>query len=118
MKLLIIGGTRFVGRAIAEAALAAGHELTLFHRGRTNPDLFPEAEHILADRNGGLEVLKGRQWTAVIDTSGYLPRFVEDSARILNLAVNITPLSLPFLSTMHRKPAQTKTPPWGSWRIP
>ena len=45
MKILVLGGTKFLGRAFAEAATAAGHELTLFTRGRTNPDLFPEAEH-------------------------------------------------------------------------
>ena len=51
MKLLVLGGTAFLGRAIAEHALARGDELTLFTRGRTNPDLFPEAEHLHGDRD-------------------------------------------------------------------
>ena len=50
MRLLVLGGTQFVGRAVAEAALERGHELTLFNRGRTNPGLFPDAEHLTGDR--------------------------------------------------------------------
>ena len=70
MRLLVLGGTKFLGRAIAERALVRGHELTLFTRGQTNPDLFPEAEHLHGDRDGGLAPLEGRRWDAVIDTSG------------------------------------------------
>lgn len=88
MDLLILGGTRFLGRAIVDAALAAGHHVTLFHRGQTNPDLFPELEHILGDRDGGLDRLNGRTWDAVIDTCGYVPRLVRDSATLLADHVN------------------------------
>jgi len=88
MKLLIIGGTRFLGRAIVEAALAAGHELTLFNRGQSNPDLYPQLEQLHGDRDGGLDVLRGRQWDAVIDTCGYVPRVVGQSARLLADAVD------------------------------
>ena len=71
MKLLILGGTRFLGRHIAEQALAAGHELTLLHRGRAGAGLFPQARHLLADRNGDLALLAGAgPWDAVIDTCG------------------------------------------------
>ena len=87
MRLLIIGGTAFLGRHISEQALARGVELTLFHRGQTNPDLFPEAEHVLGDRDGGLEPLRGRQFDAVIDTSGYVPRVVRESAELLEPSV-------------------------------
>jgi 2'-hydroxyisoflavone reductase len=73
----------FLGRAVAEAALARGHELTLFTRGRTNPELFPEAEHLHGDRDGGLAPLAGRRWDVVIDTSGYVPRVVRESAELL-----------------------------------
>nr|MBA3717250.1 NAD-dependent epimerase/dehydratase family protein [Actinomycetota bacterium] len=59
MRLLIIGGTRFLGRALVEDALARGHEVTLFNRGQTNPELFPEAEKIHGDRDGGLSALEG-----------------------------------------------------------
>jgi nucleoside-diphosphate-sugar epimerase len=76
MKLLILGGTQFVGRAVAGAALAGGHGVTLFHRGRTNPTLFPEAEHVLGDRDRDLSALAGRRFDAVVDTSGYVPRAV------------------------------------------
>ncbi len=87
MKLLILGGTRFVGRALVEAALAKGHEVTLFNRGQSNPDLYPEVEQLVGDRDGGLDVLKGRRWEAVIDTCGYVPRLVSDSAELLAEAV-------------------------------
>jgi 2'-hydroxyisoflavone reductase len=79
----VIGGTSFVGRHLAEHALAAGHELTLLHRGRRNPSLFPDATHVLADRDGGLAALGDGEWDAVVDSSGYLPRLVGDSARYL-----------------------------------
>jgi 2'-hydroxyisoflavone reductase len=83
MKFLIIGGTRFLGRALVEAALDAGHELTLFNRGQSNPDLYPQLEHVRGNRDGGLDALRGRQWDAVLDTCGYVPRLVGDSARLL-----------------------------------
>lgn len=83
MNLLVLGGTQFVGRALVEAALAADNDVTLFHRGLTNPDLFPEAEHVLGDRDGGLSALEGRTWDACIDVSGYLPRLVGDAATTL-----------------------------------
>jgi 2'-hydroxyisoflavone reductase len=88
MKLLILGGTMFLGRHLAEQALAAGHELTLFTRGRRNPELFPQAEKLLGDRDGKLEALDGRRWDAVIDTCGYVPRIVRQSARLLAPAVS------------------------------
>jgi len=83
MRLLILGGTQFLGRALVEAALAGGHEVTLFHRGRTNPDIFPQVERLLGDRDGDLGALAGRDWEAVIDTCGYVPRIVRQSAQLL-----------------------------------
>lgn len=83
MRVLILGGTKFLGRAIAEAALARGHELTLLNRGETNPDLFPEAERLRGDRTGDLSALAGRAWDAVVDPSGYVPAVVRDSAELL-----------------------------------
>src|SRR5919206_582743 len=79
MKLLIIGGTVFLGRHLAEAALARGHAVTLFNRGRHNPDLFPEVEKLRGDRTSDLSALQGRSWDAVIDTCGYVPREVRAS---------------------------------------
>jgi len=83
LRYLVLGGTRFLGRAIADAALAAGHELTLFNRGETNPELFPEAEKLRGNRDGDLSALAGRRWDAVIDPSGFLPRVVRASAELL-----------------------------------
>src|SRR5581483_2366933 len=87
MKLLLLGGTVFLGRHIVEAALARGHEVTLFNRGQHNPDLFPEVEKLRGDRNGDLAALQGRQWDAAIDTSGFVPRVVRASAEALANAV-------------------------------
>jgi NAD dependent epimerase/dehydratase family enzyme len=70
MKLLVIGGTVFVGRHIVEAALSRGHEVTLFNRGEHNPDLFPEVSKIRGDRALSLEGLHGLRWDVVIDTCG------------------------------------------------
>lgn len=83
MKILMLGGTRFLGRATVEVALERGHEVTLFNRGQSNPDLFSDLEQLHGDRDGGLDVLKGRTWDAVIDPSGYVPRLVKNSAEML-----------------------------------
>jgi 2'-hydroxyisoflavone reductase len=88
VRLLVLGGTRFVGRGLVEAALADGHEVTLFHRGRTAPGSFPRAEHVLGDRDGGLAPLEGRRFDACVDVSGYLPRVVRASAELLRDAVD------------------------------
>jgi 2'-hydroxyisoflavone reductase len=87
MRLLILGGTHFLGRHMVECALARGHEVTLFNRGQRNPDLFPQLERLIGDRDGHLDALKGRTWDAVIDPSGYVPRVVAQSARLLADAV-------------------------------
>jgi 2'-hydroxyisoflavone reductase len=79
MKLLVLGGTKFLGRAAVEAALARGDEVTLFNRGQTNPELFPEAEKLRGDRDGDLSALAGRTFDAVVDTSGYVPRVVRQT---------------------------------------
>jgi 2'-hydroxyisoflavone reductase len=87
MKLLIIGGTVFLGRALVEAGLARGHEITLFNRGQHNPELFPEVEKLRGNRDGELDALRGRRWDAVIDTCGYFPRVVRQSAHLLADAI-------------------------------
>jgi 2'-hydroxyisoflavone reductase len=89
MNLLILGGTRFLGRYLTESALARGHQVTLFTRGRTNPGLFPQAEELHGDRDGNLQPLEGHSWDAVIDTCGYLPRVVAQSANLLRDAVRL-----------------------------
>jgi 2'-hydroxyisoflavone reductase len=84
VRLLLLGGPRFLGRALADVALERGHDLTLFNRGRTNPDLYPEVERITGDRTGGLSALTDRTWDAVIDTCGFLPDVVRASAEALS----------------------------------
>ncbi len=84
MRILIIGGTAFVGRHIAQAALEAGHQLTLFHRGRTGPGLFPQAEHLIGDRDLDLQALRTGRWDATVDVCGYLPRQVRSLAEALD----------------------------------
>jgi len=84
MRILVIGGTQLVGRHIVHAALAVRDEVTLFHRGRTNPELFPEAEHRQGDRNCDLSALATGEWDATIDTSAYVPRQVRSLAEALD----------------------------------
>lgn len=83
MKLLVLGGTRFLGRHLVESAQARGHEVTLFNRGRTAPELFADIEQLRGERDGDLASLRGRRWDAVVDTCGYLPRAVRRSAQAL-----------------------------------
>jgi 2'-hydroxyisoflavone reductase len=88
MKILILGGTVFVGRHLAREALYRGHDVTLFNRGRTDPKLFPEAKKLFGDRDGTLDALNGQMWDAVIDTCGYVPRIVRQSALRLSTKAN------------------------------
>jgi nucleoside-diphosphate-sugar epimerase len=76
VRLLVLGGTAFLGRAVVKSALARGHEVTLFNRGKTNPELFPEAEKVRGDRNDDLSALEGYEWDAVVDVATFLPRAV------------------------------------------
>ena len=88
MRLLVLGGTKFLGRHVVEAALAAGHEVTTFTRGQTNPGLWPGAEMLTGDRDGGLSMLRDREWDGVVDTSGYVPRVVRQGTELLREAVD------------------------------
>ena len=83
MKLLLLGGPKFLGRAVVDGALARGHEVSMFNRGRTNPELYTEVERLRGDREGGLETLRGRSWDAVVDTSGYVPHVVRATGETL-----------------------------------
>lgn len=86
--LLVLGGTRFVGRALVEAALQTGHQVTLFNRGRTNPSLFPDVEQLRGDRTSDLSALAGRRWDAVVDVAAYQPADVRRSVEALRGAVD------------------------------
>lgn len=96
MNILVIGGTRFVGRALTDALLAKQHTVTLFNRGTSNPNLYPNVETIKGDRDGDLSELAGREWDAVIDTCGYVPRIVRKSAEALSGCVG----QYVFISTL------------------
>lgn len=85
MRVLVLGGTRFVGRHVVAVALARGHEVTLLHRGGKD-EPFPEAEHLHADRDTGLDILAGRTFDATVDVSAYFPRQVEQVADVLGRA--------------------------------
>lgn len=82
MKVLILGGTRFLGRALVEEALARGHEVTLFNRG-TNKEIFPEVEQLIGDRNIDIALLENRKWDVLIDTCGFAPHQIKKVADVL-----------------------------------
>src|SRR5688572_10441150 len=88
MKLLILGGTRFVGRHLVNAARALNHEVTLFNRGNHPTEAQAKIETIHGDRNSDLGKLRGRRWDAVIDTCGYLPRTVRAAAELLSDSID------------------------------
>ncbi len=83
LKILILGGTGFLGPHLVERARARGHTPTLFNRGKTNPGLFPDVEKLRGDRKDNLKALEGRKWDAVIDDTAYVPRLVKSSAELL-----------------------------------
>jgi 2'-hydroxyisoflavone reductase len=84
MKLLILGGTVFLGRHIVDAALARGHDVTLFNRGQHNPDLFPHVGKLVGDRDSNTNALRGHTFDAVIDTSGYRPQQIRSVMDVLD----------------------------------
>jgi 2'-hydroxyisoflavone reductase len=81
MRILVLGGTSFVGRAIVDDLLADGHEPTLFTRGKTGADLFPKLDRRVGDRDtGDYASLADGSWDAVVDVSGYVPRHVAEAS--------------------------------------
>lgn len=96
MRILIIGGTVFLGRALVDAARQRGHRVTLFNRGLSNPDAYPDIETIHGDRETDLARLRGGRWDAVIDTCGYAPRQLALSTAALRGAVD----HYTFISTL------------------
>ena len=95
MHILVLGGTQFLGRHVVDVALGRGHDVTLFNRGQTRPELFPDVEKLRGDRDGDLGALTGRGFDAVVDTSGYVPRVVRDTLDALGDVGHYT-----FVSTM------------------
>ena len=84
MKLLVIGGTHFVGRAFVEAAVGRGHDVTVFHRGSSEPTGFPDVAHVHGDRHDDLDLLRGKSWDAALDTCAFVPRSVHIAADVLD----------------------------------
>ncbi|MGH8187407.1 MAG: NAD-dependent epimerase/dehydratase family protein, partial [Steroidobacteraceae bacterium] len=83
LKVLVFGGTGFIGPHIVRELRAAGHQLTLFNRGKRNPGLFPDVETLIGDRNGQIDALQGRDWDIAVDDTGYFPAQVKASAELL-----------------------------------
>jgi nucleoside-diphosphate-sugar epimerase len=83
LRILVLGGTRFIGLHMTALALERGHTLTFFNRGKTKTDRYPEVERIKGDRNGEIDGLKNREWDVVVDNSGYVPRHVRLTAELL-----------------------------------
>jgi nucleoside-diphosphate-sugar epimerase len=107
MRLLILGGTVFLGRHVAAEALSRGHEVTVFHRGRHGANLFPEAEHLIGERGSDLRALDGRSWDVAVDTSGYQPADVAASSALL-AAAGVEHLA--FISTCNVYPTWPAEP--------
>ncbi len=107
MRILVLGGTQFLGRHVVDAALARGHDVTLFNRGQTRPELFPDVEKLRGDRDGDLSALDGRAFDAVVDTSGYVPRIVARDAR---RARRRRPLHVRLVGLGLRRPARPRRP--------
>lgn len=88
LKILVLGGTGYIGPHMVREALRRRHDVTLFNRGKTARTLFRDLDLLIGDRDNGLDALKDRSWDAVIDNSGYVPRHVTDSARLLSPSVS------------------------------
>ena len=112
LRILILGGTGFTGPHQVRYAISRGHKVTVFNRGKTNPGLFPEVEHLQGDRNGQLDALKGREWDAVIDNPSTLPRWVRDAAQLLkNSAGQYVFISTISVYADNSKPGMTESAP-------
>jgi 2'-hydroxyisoflavone reductase len=85
LKVLIFGGTGFIGPHFVRELRAGGHKLTLFNRGKRAPGMFPDVETLIGDRNvaGSADLLKCREWDVVVDDSGYFPGQVKASTAVL-----------------------------------
>src|SRR5450432_632534 len=120
LKILILGGTGFTGPYQVKYALARGHKMTVFNRGKTHPGELPVGvEQLIGDRNGKLDALKGRKWDVVIDNPTSVPVWVRDAAAILkgNIGRYI------FISTIsvyadNRKPGMDETAPLAKYDGP
>ena len=122
MKILVLGGTVFLGRHIVQVALERGHQVTLFNRGQHGTDVFPELEHLRGDRDpnvgDGLNALRDRVWDAVVDTSGYVPRIVGASAELLSGCGHYSFVSSISAYASFSQPDQDETAPTATLEDP
>jgi 2'-hydroxyisoflavone reductase len=122
MRILVLGGTQFLGRHAVDVALERGHEITLFNRGQTRPELFPEVEKLRGDRDNDLGALEGRAFDAVVDTSGYVPRLVRQTLDALGEVGHYTFVSTISVYADHSTPPTESSPlaqlrePTEEWR--
>jgi nucleoside-diphosphate-sugar epimerase len=122
MRILILGGTQFLGRHTVDVALARGHEVTLFNRGQTRPELFTDVEKLRGDRDTDLSALDGRSFDAVVDTSGYVPRLVQQTLDALGDVGHYTFVSTISVYASHAAPPTESSPvaelkePTEEWR--
>ncbi|HVY44228.1 MAG TPA: NAD-dependent epimerase/dehydratase family protein, partial [Minicystis sp.] len=110
MRILVLGGTKFLGRHTVDAALARGHEVTTFNRGQTRPDLFPGVEKLRGDRDGDLAALAGRSFDAVVDTSGFVPGVVRETIDALGEVQHYTFVSTGSVYADLSTPPTAETP--------
>jgi 2'-hydroxyisoflavone reductase len=110
MRILVLGGTQFLGRHVVDAALERDHSVTLFNRGQTRPELFPDVEKLHGDRDGDLSALEGRAFDAVVDTSGYVPRIVQKTIDALGDVGHYTFVSSVSAYADHAEPRDEDAP--------
>lgn len=114
MRILILGGTGFIGPHMVDYALSRGHSVTLFNRGRTNAHLFPEVERLVGDRNGDVSALEGREWDVVLDNNATLPSWVRRTAQLLKDSaehyIHVSTISVYANASFAVKPERTVAP--------
>lgn len=110
LRILVLGGTGFIGPHVVQHALDRGHDVTLFNRGRTNTDMFPSVKKLVGDRDNGLAALEKGEWDVVLDNSGYVPRHVKDSAVLLKDRVGRYLFTSSVSAYDFSKPEQSRTP--------
>ncbi len=114
MRLLILGGTGFIGPHMVEYALSRGHTVTMFNRGRSNTHLFPDVEKLVGDRNGDVSALEGREWDVVLDNNATLPSWVRRTAQLLKDSaahyIHVSTISVYAGASFAVKPERTVAP--------
>jgi 2'-hydroxyisoflavone reductase len=130
LKVLFLGGTVFLGPHTVELLLARGHTVTLFNRGKTFPDLFPEVEKLRGERGTfgkakaesdfkslEAEIAKGRKWDVVIDTSAYVPKYMRASTAVLKDAVShyVMVASINVYKSEAEPNQDENAPTWDKW---